>query len=246
MAVHLHDLTLGYDGFPAVHHLDGRIDAGSLTALVGPNGSGKSTLLKGIVELIPPLGGTVLRDGAEAGDVAYLPQSSEIERGFPATVFDLVSLGLWKRRGMFGGLCRADRTAIADALIAVGLGGFATRPIDSLSGGQLQRALCARVILQDARLVLLDEPFNAIDGTTVTDLLALIHAWHGEGRTIVAALHDLDLVRAHFPTTLLLARHAVGWGDTATVLRPENLVVARAVDVSVHAGSPYCAGRDAA
>jgi zinc/manganese transport system ATP-binding protein len=246
MAVHLHDLTLGYDGFPTVHHLDGRIDAGSLTALVGPNGSGKSTLLKGIVELIPPLGGTVLRDGAEAGDVAYLPQSSEIGRGFPATVFDLVSLGLWKLRGMFGGLCRADRTAIADALIAVGLGGFATRPIDSLSGGQLQRALFARVILQDARLVLLDEPFNAIDGTTVTDLLALIHAWHGEGRTIVAVLHDLDLVRAHFPTTLLLARHAVGWGDTATVLRPDNLAVARAVDVSVHAASPYCAGRDAA
>jgi len=246
MAVHFHDLTLGYDGFPAVHHLDGTIEPGSLMALVGPNGSGKSTLLKGIVGLLPPLGGTVLRDGAEAGDVAYLPQSSDIERGFPATVFDLVSLGLWKRRGMFGGLCRADRTAITDALAAVGLDGFAARPIDSLSGGQLQRALFARVLLQDARLILLDEPFNAIDGTTVVDLLSLIHAWHAEGRTIVAVLHDLELVRAHFPTTLLLARHAVGWGDTATVLRPENLVVARAVDVSVHADAPYCAGRDAA
>ena len=246
MAVHFHDLTLGYDGFPAVHHLDGTIEPGSLTALVGPNGSGKSTLLKGIVGLIPPLGGTVLRDGAEAGEVAYLPQSSEIERGFPATVFDLVSLGLWKRRGMFGGFSLADRTAISDALVAVGLDGFAARPVDSLSGGQLQRALFARVVLQDARLILLDEPFNAIDGTTVADLLVLIHAWHSEGRTIVAVLHDLDLVRAHFPTTLLLARHAVGWGDTAAVLRPENLVVARAVDVSVHSDAPYCAGRDAA
>jgi zinc/manganese transport system ATP-binding protein len=246
MAVRFHDLTLGYDGFPAVHHLDGTVEPGSLTALVGPNGSGKSTLLKGIVGLIQPLGGAVLREGAEAGDVAYLPQSSEVERGFPATVFDLVSLGLWKRRGMFGGLRGADRSAIADALIAVGLDGFSARPIDSLSGGQLQRALFARVILQDARLILLDEPFNAIDGTTVADLLALIHAWHAEGRTIVAVLHDLDLVRAHFPTTLLLARHAVGWGDTATVLRPENLVIARAVDVSTDADAPYCAGRDAA
>ena len=83
MAVRFHDLTLGYDGFPAVHHLDGTIEPGSLTALVGPNGSGKSTLLKGIVGLVQPLGGAVLRDGAEAGDVAYLPQSSEVERSFP-------------------------------------------------------------------------------------------------------------------------------------------------------------------
>lgn len=246
MSLRFRDLTLGYDGFPAVHHLDGTVESGSLTALVGPNGSGKSTLLKGIVGLVPPLGGAVLRDGPEAGPIAYLPQNSDIERAFPASVFDLVALGLWKRRGMFRGIGVADRSAIDRALDAVGLDGFQGRPIDTLSGGQLQRALFARVILQDARLVLLDEPFNAIDGTTVADLLALIHAWHGEGRTIVAVLHDLDLVRAHFPATLLLARHAVGWGETGAVLRPENLVAARAVDVSVHSDAPYCHGRDAA
>lgn len=246
MSVQFQNLTLGYDGFPAVHHLDGTVETGSLTAIVGPNGSGKSTLLKGIVGLVSPLGGTVVRDGPEAGPIAYLPQISEIERAFPASVFDLVSLGLWKRRGMFRGLGAADRKAIAAALEAVGLEGFEARAIDTLSGGQLQRALFARVILQDARLVLLDEPFNAIDGNTVADLLALIHSWHGEGRTVLAVLHDFELVRAHFPTTLLLARHLVGWGNTAAVLRPENLLAARAVDISIHADAPYCEGRDAA
>jgi hypothetical protein len=149
-AVTLADVTLGYNGHPAVHHLDGAFASGSLTAVIGPNGSGKSTLLKGIVGMLSPLGGRILRD-VPATDIAYLPQSAEIDRSFPASVADIVAMGLWRRRGAFAGVSRADYADIEAALAAVGLIGFENRPLDTLSGGQMQRALFARVLLHDAR-----------------------------------------------------------------------------------------------
>ncbi len=235
VAIRLDDLTLGYDGHPAVHHLTGSFAAGSLTAIAGPNGSGKSTLLKGIVGALPALGGSLSR----SGDIAYLPQSAEIDRGFPATVSDLVSLGLWKRRGAFGGLTTADRERLAAALHAVGLDGFARRQIDTLSGGQVQRALFARLLLQDAPVVLLDEPFASIDEQTVADLMHLVGHWHDEGRTVIAVLHDLELVRRHFPETLLLAREPIAWGRTAVALKPDNLARARAMPEAWDEHAPW-------
>lgn len=222
-----HDLTLGYDRHPAVHHLHGTVGAGSLMAIVGPNGSGKSTLLKGIVGMLRPLGGHIDRRDLKPTEIAYLPQISELDRSFPATVFDLVALGHWSRRGMLGRLTREDRAAIDHALEAVGLSGFQKRGVDTLSGGQLQRALFARVLVQDARLILLDEPFNAIDTRTVQDLVGVIRGWHGEERTVMTVLHDLDLVRETFPRTLLLARRPVVWGETREALKAENLLRAR-------------------
>jgi zinc/manganese transport system ATP-binding protein len=235
-----HDLTLGYDRHPAVHHLDGVVDIGSLTAIVGPNGSGKSTLMKGIVGILRPLGGRIVRDGLRATDIAYLPQISEIDRSFPASVFDLVSLGLWGKRGMLSRFTHDDRHAIHHALEAVGLAGFEPRGIETLSGGQLQRALFARVLLQDARVILLDEPFNAIDTRTVHDLIGVIRRWHGESRTVLAVLHDLDLVREHFPRTLLLARELVAWGETRDALRAENLMRARQMNMAADDHAPWC------
>lgn len=223
-AIQLHDLTLGYEGHPAVHHLDGAFATGSLTAIVGPNGSGKSTLLKGIMGQLPPLGGHVHLNG---GTIAYLPQLAEIDRGFPARVADLVGMGLAAKRGVFGGYSRSDRALVLKSLRSVGLEGFASRPIDTLSGGQLQRALFARVLVQDAPLILLDEPFTAIDEQTVRDLLALVAQWNRDGRTVIAVLHDLDLVRKHFPQALLLAREPIGWGATEAVLTEVNLTRAR-------------------
>ena len=102
-----------------------------------------------------------------------------------------------------------------------------SRLVGALSGGQFQRVLFARLLLQDASLILLDEPFRAVDAKTVADLIALILRWHGEGRTVIAALHDMEQVRAHFPATLLLAREVVAWGDTRKVLTPANLCEAR-------------------
>ncbi len=232
------DLTLGYDNHPAVHHLNGALAHGSLTAVVGPNGSGKSTLLKGIVGAIKPMAGGI--EHHSGCRMAYLPQHSEIDRHFPARVFDLVALGLWPKRGMLKRFTPSDEEAIEKALAAVGLEGFRERPIDTLSGGQLQRTLFARVLLQDADLILLDEPFNAIDQRTLSDLVELIHVWHGEKRTVVVVLHDLELVRNHFPETLLLARQPVAWGQTKEVLMPSNLLKARQFHEAWDDHAPWC------
>ena len=220
------NVTRGYDRHPAVHHLSGEIASGALLAVIGPNGAGKSTLLRGIAGILKPLSGTIVLAGIDVRDIAYLPQASEIDRSFPISVFDFVGTGLWRRTGSFGGIGKVERGKIAAALAAVGLTGFENRGIGTLSGGQMQRLLFARVLLQDARLIVLDEPFNAIDTRTAADLMTLVKRWHDEGRTVLAALHDLDMVRANFPDTLLLARGPVAWGSTAQVLTPDNLTVA--------------------
>jgi zinc/manganese transport system ATP-binding protein len=241
----LDDVTLGYARHPAVHHLSGAIGSGSLTAVVGPNGAGKSTLLKGLVGMLKPLSGSIGLGKLSRRDIAYLPQAAEIDRSFPMAVYDLVAMGLWKRHGLFGGMGRGDSQRIGDALGAVGLTGFENRPIGTLSGGQTQRALFARLLLQDAPVILLDEPFNALDTRTVSDLLDIIRRWHGEQRTVIAVLHDMDLVRAHFTDALLLARSPVAWGPAHEVLTAENLFKARHMIEAFDPEAAICS-RDAA
>jgi zinc/manganese transport system ATP-binding protein len=234
------DVTLGYDRHPAVHHLSGEVAPGALIAVVGPNGAGKSTLFRGLVGILKPLAGTIERSGLDVRDIAYLPQSADIDRSFPISVFDFVGTGLWRATGFFGGIGQAARDKIAKALASVGLTGFENRGIGTLSGGQMQRLLFARVLLQDARMIVLDEPFNAIDSKTTADLLALVQRWHAEGRTVLAALHDMDLVRGHFPETLLLARGKVAWGATSDVLTADNLLQARRMCEAFDDGAAPC------
>jgi zinc/manganese transport system ATP-binding protein len=225
--IHFSNLTLGYDRHPAVHHLNGEVAQGSLLAVVGPNGAGKSTLFRSIVGILKPLAGSIDLGGIDPRDIAYLPQSADIDRSFPISVFDFVGMGLWRSKGIMGGFDRRDQAQIEQGLIAVGLSGFERRGIGTLSGGQMQRVLFARLILQDARVIVLDEPFNAIDAKTSDDLLSLVLRWHGEGRTVIAALHDIELVREKFPQTLLLARKPVAWGATRDVLTSTQLTRAR-------------------
>jgi zinc/manganese transport system ATP-binding protein len=222
-----HNLTLGYERHPAVHHLDGAVESGAMVAVVGPNGAGKSTLFKGIVGVLKPLAGSIEREGLEARDIAYLPQAAEIDRSFPIGLYDMVAMGLWHTKGVFAGIGAKDHKAIEAAIAAVGLSGFEQRAIGTLSGGQMQRMLFARLLLQEARAIVLDEPFTAIDAKTSADLVALVQRWHREGRTILVASHDLDLVKATFPQTLLLAREPVAWGPTGEVLTADNLLKAR-------------------
>jgi zinc/manganese transport system ATP-binding protein len=226
-ALQFRDVTLGYDRHPAVHHLSGEIAQGALLAVVGPNGAGKSTLLRGIVGILKPLAGVIDFGGLDPRNIAYLPQTVDVDRGFPISVFDFVGTGLWRSKGFFGGYGKPEQKQIGDALAAVGLNGFENRAIGTLSGGQMQRMLFARVLLQDARVIVLDEPFNAIDTKTSADLIQLIQRWHSEGRTVLAALHDVNLVRSYFPETLLLARSVVAWGATSQVLTKENLLAAQ-------------------
>jgi len=223
MILRLDNLTLGYDRHPAVHHLSGTFAPGRLTAVIGPNGAGKSTLLKGIKGLVPILGGQVSLTAEERTRIAYLPQQAELEPGFPISVLDVVLLGHWRRSGAFGGIDRDSRAAASAALAAVGLPGFERRPIGSLSLGQRQRVLFARLMLEDGPVILLDEPFAAIDSRTCDDLMAVVQRWGNEGRTVIAVLHDFELVRRAFPFTLMLAREIVAWGPTETVMVPDTL-----------------------
>ena len=219
----LYDLSLGYDHRPAVEHLSGQFAAGSLTAIVGPNGSGKSTLLKALAGLVRPLAGSIDRGAVKPGGIAYLPQAHGLDLGFPLRLIDLISLGFVGRRGLFGALHAEDHARLAAAITAVGLDGQEQRPIGAVSGGQLQRALFARVMVQEAELVLLDEPFTGIDTRTAEDLAELMAGWPAQGRTVIAVLHDLDLARRLCPNTLVLARELVAWGASDQALAEDPL-----------------------
>jgi zinc/manganese transport system ATP-binding protein len=240
-AVRVHDLTVSYRGHPAVHHLSGGFAAGRLTAVVGPNGAGKSSLLAALAE---PRGAARAVQGRIERDptvrLAYLPQAAALDRSFPVQVREFVAMGLWSALGSFRSLALAGRLQVDEALAAVGLTGFDKRWLGELSAGQVQRVLFARLLLQDAGLILLDEPFNAIDARTTADLLALLARWRAESRTVIAVLHDLDQVRAHFEEVLLLAREGVAWGPTAQVLRAEHLFRARQMAQAWDEAAPRC------
>ena len=241
--VSLRDLTVSYRRHPALHHISGSFAPGSLTAVVGPNGSGKSTLLKSIVGLLPIEGG---RSGGALTvqplreRIAYLPQVADIDRSFPIDVRDCALLGCWGATGAWGAVTPRMLKRVDAALHAVGLEGFERRTIGSLSSGQLQRVMFARMLVQDAELILLDEPFNAIDAKTTAALLALVRQWHEQRRTVVAVLHDDHLVREYFPNTLLLARELVGWGATGEVLTEPNLRRARAMAEAWDENADFC------
>ncbi len=236
----LEDLTLGYDRHPAVHHLNVDVPAGALVAVVGPNGAGKSTLLKGVAGELRALGGHIRRSGEPDARIAYLPQRGELDTSFPVSVFEMVAMGLWHEIGAFGRVRASHVHRIERALAAVSLSGFESRSIGSLSGGQMQRVRFARLILQDAPLILLDEPFAALDARTVADLMQLILDWHREGRTILTVVHDLDQVRRHFPTCLLLAREPVAYGPTAEVLTEPLLTRARQLSEAFDEQAAVC------
>ena len=234
------DLSAGYDRHPAVHHVSARFAPGSLTAIVGPNGGGKSTLLKAITGMMPLMSGHILWHEAQPGDCATMPQQCQVDRDFPLSVMDIVNFGHWKRIGSFRALGKAQLEQSRAALKRVGMSAFADRPIASLSVGQFQRVLFARIIVQDARLILLDEPFAPIDNRTVMDLLPLLQHWREEGRTVLLVMHDLGLAEAYCPDALLLARELIAFGPSRTVLQAENLQRAQALAESWQDAAPQC------
>ena len=150
--------------------------------------------------------------------MAYLPQLAALDVDYPLTVEELITLGGWREFGAFRSPGHALRQRAAAAAASAGLGARVTRRICELSVGELRRALFARLIVQDAAVILLDEPFAAVDAQTTTTLLDQVERWHLEGRTVIVVLHDLDLVRTRFPSTLVLARRCVSWGTTRVVL----------------------------
>ena len=228
IAITVANVGVAYGGRIALESISGIFGAGSLTAVVGPNGAGKSSLLKALAGVQPLRGGDITYSQPIRGRLAYLPQQSELDRDYPITVAELVALGAWRSIGAFRPLSEDLLPSIDGAIAQVGLEDFADRLIAELSVGQFRRALFARLIVQDASLILLDEPFAAVDEDTTAELIQLIKSWHREQRTIIAVMHDLDQVRACFPSTLLLARHCIAWAETEVALRGDKLAVANA------------------
>ena len=217
-AIELSHVTLGYLGRPVLKDVSWLIPPGSLIALVGPNGGGKSTLLKAIAGELTPINGRIDRNGGDPRSLGYLPQTVEFDRDFPISARDVVAMGLWSHLGPFGRIGNQHAEIVATALQTMGFTGLENKLIGQLSGGELQRVLFARLIAMDAPIILLDEPFAAIDRETISGLIALIRRWHQEGRTIIAALHDLDQVRRFFPKTMRLTGGRGIFWSTAEIL----------------------------
>ena len=222
MGFQLNNLVLSYDQQPVVQGVTGTFASKSSTAIVGPNGAGKSTLLKTLVGMHTPDCGDYSCPFCRE-EISYLPQKSSIDDSFPISVMDTVLLGFWREAGLFKRITPEQFRAAKNTLCDVGLAELENRPIARLSAGQLQRVFFARIQLQNAPVILLDEPFTGIDLKTVKDLMEFIQYWQKEQRTVIAALHDLDQVRQYFPNTLLLAKECIEWGRTEDVLSQENL-----------------------
>ena len=224
MSVYVSNITVSYQRRPAVHHVSGRFECGVATAIIGPNGAGKSTLLKAIAGILPLDHGKVALSDCSPNEMAYLPQKAEIDLSMPMTVFELVATGLWRRMGAFAGMDAAGLARVEQALVQVGMQDFSARPLAALSIGQLQRVLFARILVQDAPVILLDEPFNAVDAKTTEVLLGLVRCWQEEQRTVIAVLHDFEQVKQYFQSALLLAHEVVAWGAPNEVLTTQNLM----------------------
>lgn len=235
------DLVKSFEGFRALDGLTMTVPTGSVYGLVGPNGAGKSTLLKSLMGLIKADTGHIEWQGLRRQDIAYLPQQSDIDRGQPMSVYELAAMGLWYEIGFFGKVNAAQHARIQAALAQVEMADFAKRPIGQLSNGQFQRVLFARMLVQNAKVLLLDEPFNAVDAKTTFALLEVLRQYHSRQHcTVVAVLHDYEQVRAYFPNTLLLAREKVAAGRTEAVLTDSHLQQAN-IAMQKHDSDEWCA-----
>lgn len=227
-SIHIQNLSISYSRNKVISNLSCHFEAPALWGIAGPNGAGKSTLLKALLGLQKYQEGHINFHGFCPCDVAYLAQQNQLDRRFPLTVGDTVSMGLFREVGVFQKYTSAQEEKMRIALDQVGLSSFSKVPLQSLSGGQFQRVLFARLILQDAPVIFLDEPFTGVDSQTINDLMQLLQLWVKEGRLVVAVLHDLDLVQDYFPQTLLLARYFYKCGPTKEVLTKENMLSALA------------------
>ena len=217
-------LTLGYRDVPVVENITFELARGDVLAVVGHNGSGKSTLIKTLLGALPPLAGALHWPAGRPQTIAYLGQRTEFDSRFPIRVRDLAAMGAWSGMGLLGRVDEERRARIGAALERTGTAAIADMQLHKLSAGQLQRALFARTMVQDAPLILLDEPFTAVDQTTEAALLNLINSWAAEGRSVILVLHDLSAVLQHCNSALLLGDTRARFGAPKETLTPRNLV----------------------
>jgi zinc/manganese transport system ATP-binding protein len=222
----IQNLTLSYERHPAIHHLNGSFEIGSSTAILGPNGAGKSTLLRALANLHPIDEGQIYRNSLPLSQTAYLAQGMNLEKDFPINVGQLVIQGFINQRSFFTfGLTAEQKKLYQLALEATDLKALENKPIRTLSLGQLQRARWARLIAQDACLILLDEPFTGLDEKSTNNMLQLISDWQKQGRTLIAAIHDEAMAHKYFSHTLLLYKEAIRWGKSDEIFSTQQLSI---------------------
>ncbi|MCE0495839.1 metal ABC transporter ATP-binding protein [Vibrio salinus] len=214
--IKLRNLVVGYLGQGLAEPVTGSFSEGSLTAIMGENGTGKSTLLKTICGIQPAIGGDV--EIKQCARMSWLPQQAEIDRSFPITVFDVVAMGCWPDNGIISSLKSKDIDNIYSALDEVGITDLVDYNVSQLSGGQFQRMLFARLLVQNAEIMLMDEPFTGIDSQTQNTLIRLICQLHERGKTIIAVLHNPEMVTDFFPETLAINNSCIHWGNTHEVM----------------------------
>ena len=229
-AVQTEHLSVLYGGMPAIEDVSASFYTGRMSAIIGPNGAGKSTFMKAVVGLVKPSRGRVsvfsTSYRAARARVAYVPQRASVDWEFPANVFDVVVMGLYPGLSPFRFIGNRQRRAVMDALEQVSMAHLAGRQIGQLSGGQQQRVFLARALVQDADLLLLDEPFAGVDAATEAAIVTLLKRLVAEGRTVIAIHHDLTTTRAYFDDVLILSVRMIAAGSVASAFTPEALAKA--------------------
>jgi len=226
-AIEVSDLTVAYHRKPVLWEINLSVPRGVLGGIVGPNGAGKSTLIKAMLDLVPRLSGSVRMQGRELADIrhriAYVPQRESVDWDFPATVLDVVLMGLYREIGWFRRTRRLHRERAMRALEQVGIAELSKRQISQLSGGQQQRTFLARALVQSSDVLLLDEPFAAVDAATEQSIIEVLREQRDLGKTLLVVHHDLHTVPQYFDYVLLLNVHSVAWGPLQDVFTEENL-----------------------
>jgi manganese transport system ATP-binding protein len=241
-ALVIRGLTVRYGEVVALRDVDLEVPAGQACGLVGMNGSGKSTLLTSVLGLVRPDSGTIeVLGGSSArararGLLGYVPQVDDLDRDFPVSVADVVLMGRYHRMGWRRRARPADTAAVDAALDEVGLGELAGRQVGMLSGGQRQRVLLARALAQEARLLLLDEPFTGVDVVSEAAVTAVLQAMVRDGVTVLLSTHDLRTLPELCATSVLLHQRVLATGPTAEVITPENLARTFGLGTGAHGG----------
>lgn len=232
------DVTVAYAAGPngrtvrngrdlALENITFQLESGQRVAVVGPNGAGKSTLLRLIVGTVQPTQGRVTVFGSRPGQhicIAYVPQRSQIDWSFPATVMDVVMMGRAGQIGLFRRPSAHDKTIVQESLARVNATHLAHKQIGELSGGQQQRVFIARALAQQAELLLLDEPLTGLDVPSQEAIFTILETLRPLGVTVIMATHDLNLAAERFDQIMLLNGQIVAFGPPTAVLAPENLL----------------------
>jgi manganese/iron transport system ATP-binding protein len=240
------DLSVSYNGSHALEGVSLSVHRGEQVAIVGPNGAGKSTFFKALVGLIPTASGSIQTTD---GEIAYVTQRSGVDWSFPVTVHDVVLMGRIGKMGWLRWQRPRDREIAQRCLAQVGMADLANRQIGELSGGQQQRVFIARALAQEARILLMDEPFSGVDAAAQEAILDLLQTLPGQGVTVLVSTHDLNLAVERFDRIALINRRLIAYGLPRQVIRPETLAAAyggqalwRGEDYALVLGDIDCCG----